>query len=87
MIFVDEAGVNLAMVRRYGRAPRGCRAYADKPVNKGVNLTLVGALGLSGVRAIMELEGPINGNAFTAPLSASFWLPPYNRAIRYGWII
>ncbi len=66
LIFVDEAGVNLAMVRRYGRALSGCRAYADKPVNKGVNLTLVGALGLSEVRAIMELEGPINGNAFTA---------------------
>ena len=66
LIFVDEAGVNLAMVRRYGRAPSGCRAYTDKPVNKGVNLTLVGALGLSEVRAIMELEGPINGNAFTA---------------------
>ncbi len=64
LIFVDEAGVNLAMARRYGRAPSGCRAPADKPVNKGVNLTLVSAVGLTGVRAIMELEGALNGNAF-----------------------
>ena len=65
LIFVDETGVNLAMARRYGRAPRGCRAHAAKPVNQGVNLTLVGALSLTGVRAMMELEGPIDGNAFT----------------------
>jgi transposase len=64
LIFIDEAGVNLGMARRYGRAPRGCRARASKPVNKGPNMTLVGALGLSGVNAIMELEGAINGNAF-----------------------
>ncbi len=64
LIFIDEAGVNLGMARRYGRAPSGARAHADKPVNKGPNLTLVSALGLTGVRAIMELEGAINGNAF-----------------------
>lgn len=66
LIFIDEAGVNLGMARRYGRAPRGCRAHADKPVNPGPNLTLVSALGLTEVRAIMELDGPLNGNAFTS---------------------
>ena len=54
------------MARRYGRAPSGCRAHADKPVNLGSNLTLVSALGVTEVRAIMELDGPINGNAFTS---------------------
>ncbi len=65
LIFIDEAGVNLGMARRYGRAPSGCRAHADKPVNPGPNLTLMSALGVTEVRAIMELDGPINGNAFT----------------------
>lgn len=65
LIFVDEAGTNLGMARHYGRALSGCRAHADKPCNPGPNISMVGALGLDGVAAIMTLEGAINGNAFT----------------------
>ncbi len=65
LIFVDEAGTNLGMAQRDGRALSGCRAQADKPYNPGQNISLVGALGLDGVAAMMMLEGSVNGNAFS----------------------
>jgi hypothetical protein len=40
---VDEAGVNLAMTRLYGRAPKGERVVGTVPQNDGENSTLLGA--------------------------------------------
>jgi hypothetical protein len=42
--FVDESGVNLAMTRRYGRAPKGARVVGSVPQNSGRNVTMLGAL-------------------------------------------
>jgi len=36
----------------------------DKPYNTGSNISVVGALGLSGITAIMMLEGAVDGVAF-----------------------
>ena len=47
--FVDESGINLALTRLYGRAPRGERAVGSTPINYGQNVTLIGALGSSGL--------------------------------------
>ena len=66
LIVVDEAGVNIGMVRRYGRSSIGTRAEGDKPRNTGSNISLVGALGLSGITTIMMLEGAVDGDAFEA---------------------
>jgi hypothetical protein len=33
LVFVDESGVNIAMTRLYGRAPRGERALGSAPQN------------------------------------------------------
>jgi len=57
LVFVDEAGVNIAMARDYARSPKGERAYAHKPHNKGKNITVVGALSLEGITASMTVEG------------------------------
>jgi hypothetical protein len=35
LIFIDESGVNLAMVRLYGRALKGQRARGKKPLKRG----------------------------------------------------
>jgi transposase len=64
LIFIDESGINTGMVRTYGRAPIGKRVEGDKPRNKGSNISLVGALGLSGITAIMMLKGAVDGEAF-----------------------
>ena len=48
LTFVDESGVNLAMMRHYGRAPRGQRVSDRVPGDRGVNVTLIGALSRRG---------------------------------------
>lgn len=64
LIFIDESGVNLAMTRLYGRAPRGERVSGTAPHNYGPNVTVVGALGLDGIRAAMSFEGAMNGRVY-----------------------
>lgn len=39
LVFIDETGINLAMVRRYGRCKRGERVEDERPGNQGKNLT------------------------------------------------
>jgi len=52
------------MTRDYARAPSSERAYAAVPFNPGPALTLVMALGLSGVVAPCAFEGAMNGHVF-----------------------
>lgn len=40
-VFLDETGVNIALARRYARAPKGERVHAAAPVNKGKNITIL----------------------------------------------
>ena len=62
--FVDESGVNLAMTRRYGRAPRGTRVIGSVPQNYGQNVTMLGALGAQGLQAVMTVEGATDAEVF-----------------------
>jgi transposase len=64
--FVDESGVNLALTRLYGRAPTGERAVGSAPRNYGANVTLLGALGVTGLAALMTVEGATDGAVFRA---------------------
>jgi transposase len=63
-VFVDETGVNIAMTRRYGRAPKGKRVHASTPVNKGKNVTVLGALSPTGITAAMTIEGSTDTPVF-----------------------
>ena len=79
LTFVDESGVNpesssgqvLAMTRRYGRAPRGQRVPDGVPGAPGVNVTLIGALSLSGPTALMTIAGATTGDVFRAYVEQS----------------
>jgi transposase len=64
--FVDEAGVNLAMTRLYGRAPRGARVPDAVPQNYGPHITILGALGIEGIAAVMTVEGATDADVFWA---------------------
>jgi transposase len=64
--FVDESGVNLAMTRRYGRAPTGARVLGHVPQNYGPNVTLLGALGVQGLHAVMTVDGATDTEVFRA---------------------
>jgi transposase len=63
-VFVDETGVNIAMTRRYGRAVKGQRVHTSAPVNKGKNVTVLGALSLEGIQAVMTIEGSTDTAVF-----------------------
>jgi transposase len=64
--FVDESGVNLALTRLYGRASAGERALGSVPQNYGSNVTLLGALGVTGLTALMTIDGATDGEVFLA---------------------
>jgi transposase len=61
---VDESGVNLAMTRLYGRAPKGERVIGAVPQNYGQNVTRLGALGVHGIQAVMTVEGATDTDVF-----------------------
>ena len=65
LVFVDETGVNIAMARLYARAPKGERAYASAPVNKGKNVTVLGALSLAGIVEAMTIDGSADGQVIS----------------------
>ncbi len=54
------------MTRDYGRAPRGERVYGAVPRNRGEVTTMIGALDIHGVRALMTVEGATDAEVFEA---------------------
>jgi transposase len=62
--FVDESSVNLAMTRLYGRAPAGERVVGSVPQNYGPNVTMLGALGVQGLQAVMTVDGATDADVF-----------------------
>lgn len=57
LVFLDESGSNISMTREYGRCPRGERIVERVPRNRGTVTTMLGALALDGLRALMTNEG------------------------------
>ena len=62
--FIDESGCHLALMRLFGRAAPGARVAAGVPQNWGENVTLVAAIGVSGVSAPMMVNGAVDGAVF-----------------------
>lgn len=69
LIFIDESGVNLALTRLFARSPKGQRAYGTRPQKRGKNVSMIGAISLSGVLAQVSLTGATDGLTFEAFLS------------------
>jgi transposase len=64
LVFLDETGSNISMTRTHGRSRRGNRVYGVVPRNRGKVLTVIGAIGVEGMRAHMEVEGGTTGEVF-----------------------
>jgi transposase len=64
LVFVDETSTTIAMTRRYARGPRGQRVAARVPRNYGKSKSLVAALSVDGLGAVMSLEGAFDRIAF-----------------------
>lgn len=63
-VILDECGSNLNLTPRYGRAPRGERAYGSVPRNTPPNTTLIASLTLAGLGPSLVLSGATDTLAF-----------------------
>ena len=66
LVFLDEAGVNLALVRLYARALRGQRARGTRPQKRGKNVSMIAAISLKGIVTSINLLGTTDRLTFEA---------------------
>ena len=63
---MDECGTHTSMTRLYARAPRGERAYAPVPRNRGRNTTLLASMTTEGMGPCLAVEGATTKAVFEA---------------------
>lgn len=66
LVFVDESGVHLEMTRTHARAKKGARAHGDAPSKRGQNVSIVGAMCLTGILCFYSIMGAYNTLTFDA---------------------
>jgi transposase len=64
LVFLDETGSHLGYTPTHAWAPRGQRAHAAAPRNPGENKTVVAAVTLDGVGALLRFDGGMTGARF-----------------------
>ena len=64
LIFLDESGSHVAMTRTQAWAPKGRRAPGIVPRNRGTVTTMLGALSIDGIEAMMTVEGGTTAAVF-----------------------
>ena len=64
IIVLDESGANLGMASDYSRALGGSRAKSPKPHCPGKRYSIIGAISLEKIEAMMYVEGPVNAEIF-----------------------
>lgn len=57
-------GVLLGLTRSHARSPHGTRVYDLKPFYRGAKVTVIGAISLKQVLAVMTMNGSMDGDAF-----------------------
>jgi hypothetical protein len=63
LVFLDETGVLLGLTRTHA-FQRGTRAYAVKPFYRGKKVTVIGAISLTQVVALMTMDKSMDSRAF-----------------------
>jgi transposase len=63
---IDESGSTISMTPTHGWSPRGCPVEMSVPRNRGTVLTMIGALTLDGMTAMMTIEGATSSDVFVA---------------------
>jgi transposase len=66
LVFIDEMGVLLGLSRTHARSLQGNRAYAFSPFYRGDKVSVIGAISLQKVIAVMTMDGSMDGLAFEA---------------------
>ena len=63
---MDEMGANTSLSPLYAYSPKGRRAYAKVPRNRGANTTLSASMSLEGMGPCLAVEGATNATVFEA---------------------
>lgn len=66
LIFIDESGSHVAMTRTHGWGPLGQRVHGIVPRNRGRVTTMLGALSIDGIEAMMTVQGGTTADVFRA---------------------
>jgi transposase len=66
VIILDESGSDLRQMSDYARAEGGERAKAAKPHAPGNRFSIIGAISISAIVAMMYIDCAINGDIFLA---------------------
>ena len=64
LIFLDESGANLGMSTDYARAEGGQRAVMPKPFDIGKNFSIIGAIALTEIVAMMYVVSAVDTMIF-----------------------
>ena len=62
--FIDETGINVALTRRYGRAPRGARLSEVVPKKYREQQSIISSMSIDGVAAGFLIAGAVDTTAF-----------------------
>ncbi len=66
LVFVDEMGTNISLSPLYAYAPKGYRAHAKVPRNRGKNTTLLSSMSVEGMGPSLAVEGSTTKEVFEA---------------------
>ena len=61
---MDETGVLLGLTRTHARSQMGTRAYSFNPFYRGSKITVIGAISITKVVAIMTMNDSMDSKAF-----------------------
>lgn len=64
LVFLDETGSHLGYTPTHAWAPRGQRAHAAAPRNPGENKTIIAAVTLDGIGALLRFDGGMTSDRF-----------------------
>jgi transposase len=64
LVFLDETGSHLGYTPTHAWAPRGQRAFATAPANRGENKTVLAALTLDGMGPLLRFDGAMTTTRF-----------------------
>jgi len=64
LIFIDEMGAYLNMTLNYGHSPKGERIYIAKPFNRGMKLSVMGAISTTRIEASLYGQWATDGDIF-----------------------
>ena len=64
LVFIDETGVLLGLTITHARSQLGTRVYELKPFYRGAKVTVIGAISIKKVVALMTINDSMDSKAF-----------------------